>query len=74
MKIDDKINFEQFYNMIKNDTKLNEKEKENNKDNNINNENNIMEKISSNKSINRIKSIPLKMSVIEENEEYTNEK
>ena len=74
MKIDDKINFEQFYNMIKNDTKLNEKEKENNKDNNINNENNIIEKISSNKSINRIKSIPLKMSVIEENEEYTNEK
>ena len=74
MKIDDKINFEQFYNMIKNDTKLNENEKENNKDNNINNENNIMEKISSNKSINRIKSIPLKMSVIEENEEYTHEK
>ena len=59
MKIDDKINFEQFYDMIKNDTKLNEKE------NNINNSYN---------GINKIKNIPLKMSVIEENEEYTSEK
>ena len=62
MKIDDKINFEQFYDMIKNDIKLKEKENRNNE--NINNSNN---------EINKNKNIPLKMAIINENEEYTSE-
>ena len=72
MKIDDKINFEQFYDMIKNDTKLNEKE--NDKNNNINNEKNNVGKKNSNNELNKIKNVPLKMTSIEENEEYTSEK
>ena len=68
MKIDEKINFKQFYDMIKNDTKLNENENEKNNENGNNKNNN------DNNGINKIKNIPLKMTVIEENEEYTSEK
>ena len=62
MQKDDKINFDQFYDIIKNDKKLN-------------NKNNIeVEKLNDINGINKIKNIPLRMSVIEENEEYANEK
>jgi calcium-dependent protein kinase len=62
MQKDDKINFDQFYDIIKNDKKLNNKNSsEGEKLNNIN-------------GINKIKNIPLRMSIIEENEEYANEK
>ena len=62
MQKDDKINFDQFYDIIKNDKKLN-------------NKNNIEgEKLNNINGINKIKNIPLRMSIIEENEEYANEK
>ena len=56
MKKDDKINFEQFYDIIKNEKKLNEK---NDKEEN---------------GVNKKKDIELKMSIIEEKDEYISEK
>ena len=62
MQKDDKIKFEQFYDIIKNDKKLNDK-------NNID-----AQKINDINGTNKIKNIPLRMSIIEESEEYTSEK
>ena len=69
MKKDDKINFKQFFDMIKNDKKLNEKEsKENNNENN-----NEEQKIKKNEINKTKKDISIKMSIIEE-EDISNEK
>ena len=69
MKKDDKINFKQFFDMIKNDKKLNEKEsKENNNENN-----NEAQKIKKNEINKTKKDISIKMSIIEE-EDISNEK
>ena len=69
MKKDDKINFEQFYDIIKDQKKLNENNNKENNNGNSNEEQNIkINGINKNK-----KEIPVKMEIIEE-EEITNEK
>ena len=77
MKENDKINFQQFYDIIKNNKKLNndeddeedEEEKKNNKDNKKE------EKSEINKLIKKYKAVTInEISIIEENEEYTTEK
>ncbi len=69
MKKDDKINFEQFYDIIKDQKKLNENNNKENNNVNSNEEQNIkINGINKNK-----KEIPVKMEIIEE-EEITNEK
>ena len=77
MKENDKINFQQFYDIIKNNKKLNnneddeedEEEKKNNKDNKKEEKNEI------NKLIKKYKDEKInEISIIEENEEYTTEK
>ena len=87
MKKNDKINFEQFCYIIKNDKKLNEKENKENNENNENKENKENKeeesKDNSNEQIINIKDETKRnsklnlngiSSIIEENEEYANEK
>ena len=74
MKEDDKINFQQFYDIIKNNKKLNndeddEEDEEEKKDNKKEEKNEI------NKLVKKYKAVTFNgISIIEENEEYTKEK
>ena len=77
MKENDKINFQQFYDIIKNNKKLNndEDDEEDGEEKKNNKDNKKEEKSEINKLLKKYKSVTVnEISIIEENEEYTTEK